>query len=131
MFLAECCEISEVILTSSGPTCTFSHVYPDGDVHWFQGFHNLSDGSLRHNTSKSIDKHGWMTIQSSLEGTGSSEPYNCSLRSTRSNRYIASTLVKKQMASEGGRSTRSYGFRLQESTKTVLCMLILLTVTLK
>ncbi|XP_047431420.1 uncharacterized protein LOC125000095 [Mugil cephalus] len=134
MDLKECCGKSEGILTSSGPTCTFSSVYQDGDVHWFHGSRNLSAGSLRHTTSKSVDEHGWVTIRSSLEETGLHEPFNCSLRSTISDRYIASTLVENQMSLKDKMSrystSGSYGLSSQESTMTILHILILLTVTL-
>ncbi|CAG5947734.1 unnamed protein product [Menidia menidia] len=99
--LQECCGPVESIVGSDGPSCTFNRVYPDGDVHWFHSFHNLSDGSVRHNTAKSVDKQGWVTIRSwltiddSLDWRNSVVPYNCSLKSTVSDRYIASTLVQK------------------------------------
>ncbi|XP_061590868.1 uncharacterized protein LOC133456373 [Cololabis saira] len=94
--LQECSRGAKGVPTSDGASCTFSHVHPDGDVHWFQGSHNLSDGPARYQTMKSVDRHGWLTISSTLtlQGElGSREPYNCSLRSSTSGRYIGSTLV--------------------------------------
>ncbi|XP_037328977.2 uncharacterized protein LOC119218556 [Pungitius pungitius] len=74
-------------------TCAFTNVYPDGEVHWFHGHRNLSDGSVRHNTSKQVDEGGWLTIRSDLERESSLVAYNCSLMSAASGRYVASTLV--------------------------------------
>lgn len=90
----------EAVLRSEGPSCRFNHVYPDGDVHWFHDSRNVSDESVMQHTAKSIDSHGWMTIHSWLTLNGASErsshkPYNCSLKSSTSGKYIASTLVQK------------------------------------
>lgn len=135
--LQECSGTVDRVLTSDGPVCTFNHVHPDGDVHWFHGSHNPSDGSLRHNTSKSVDKHGWLTIHSHLKGKSSQVPYNCSLKSTVSGKYFASALVGNRdfsvtdiaravgpVQSDGSR------VRSQKTLRTVLCILILLAVTL-
>lgn len=94
--LKECASVKGV-WTRDGPSCTFSHVYPDGDVHWFLGTHNLSDGSLKHNTTKHVVGGGWLTIHSTLEKKSSDARYNCSLRSTKSGTYIASTVVQKKV----------------------------------
>ncbi|XP_032418986.1 uncharacterized protein LOC116720072 isoform X1 [Xiphophorus hellerii] len=98
--LQEFCGKVEAVLRSHGPSCRFNHVYPDGDVHWFHDSRNVSDESVMQHTTKSIDSHGWMIIHSwlTLNGTSersSHEPYNCSLKSSTSGKYIASTLVQK------------------------------------
>lgn len=90
--LQECCGSVEAAQTADGPSCTFKQVYPDGDVDWFHGSHSLSDGSLRRIT-KRVDEGGWITIQSSLHQQSSDRPYNCSLKSVMSGRYMASSLV--------------------------------------
>ncbi|KAM8879671.1 uncharacterized protein AB9W97_014905 isoform 2-T3 [Spinachia spinachia] len=93
--LQECSGKAEGVWTKERLTCIFRNLYPDGDVHWFHGSNNLSDGSGRHNTSKQVDERGWLTVQSDLQRDSSPGPYNCSLMSATSGRYIASTLVPK------------------------------------
>lgn len=136
VFPSECCEIVEGDLRSEGPTCTFKHVYPDGDVHWFHGSHSLSDGSL-HNTTKRVDEGGWLTIHSNLKWKSSGMPFNCSLKSTKSGSYIASTLVHNRGFPVTGNTEAKLfrpvirnGVGLQRITGTTLCMQILLAVTL-
>ncbi|XP_062243078.1 uncharacterized protein LOC133953270 [Platichthys flesus] len=92
--LEDCARMVQGAVTSDGPSCTFDSVHPDGDVHWFQGSHNLSAGSIKQNTTKRVEKWGWLTIHSDLERKGSDEPYNCSLMSSKSGRYVASALIK-------------------------------------
>ncbi|GLD65006.1 uncharacterized protein AKAME5_001650400 [Lates japonicus] len=79
--LQECCAKVEGDLTSDGPICTFSNVYPDGDVHWFHGSHYLSDRSTER---KRVSKGGWLTVHSHLKRKSSDVPYNCSLWSNKS-----------------------------------------------
>lgn len=132
--LQECCGKAEGVLTSDGPSCTFTHVYPDGDVHWFHGSRNLSDGSLKHNTTKSVDKHGWLMIHSNLKRRGSDVHYSCALKSTTSGRYIASIRIPKQgkmvTTAEGSPPPTGNGVGLQETIKTVLYILMFHVVTL-
>eukprot|EP00064_Thunnus_orientalis_P017821 superscaffoldBa00003894_g17907 len=122
--LQECAGIATGVVTSHGPSCTFSHVYPDGRVHWFHGSRNLSDEPLTHHTSKQVEGQGFLTIYSQLEWKGSDLPLNCSLMSTKSGRYIASTLVQ------------NHKFRVRSGTgsegalRTVLYIPILLAVSL-
>lgn len=71
------------------PTCSFTHVYPGGDVHWFDGSHHLGHG----NTSEHVEDGGWLTIQNYLDQNNPDMTYNCSLRSSRTGRHINSTLV--------------------------------------
>ncbi|XP_070684639.1 uncharacterized protein [Pempheris klunzingeri] len=126
--LQECCGTVNGDLKGDGPSCTFSHVYPDGDVHWFHGSKNLSDGSLHH-TTKHVDKGGWLTIRSHLRGKSSDVPYNCSLRSTASGRYIESTLVHNPEILSSIRATQS-GAGSQGTMRIFLCISVLLAVTL-
>lgn len=133
LFSSECCGTVEGKLTTSGPVCTFKRVYPDGDVHWFHGSRSLSDGSPTQRSYKSVDKQGWLTIESYLEGTCSHGPYNCSLKSTISDRYIASTLVENPEFQKSSRATHSNSNRVsaQESIRTRFCVLIILAVIFK
>lgn len=133
--LQECCGIVENKLTSDGHICTFKHVYPDGNVHWFHGSHNLS-AEAPHNTTKQVDKDGWLTIRSYLERKCSDEPYNCSLTSTRSGRSIACTLVQNFQCPDGPKPEAPThrvwnGAGSQGPMRTFLCILILVAVTLK
>ncbi|KAG7486740.1 hypothetical protein JOB18_037802 [Solea senegalensis] len=126
--LEECDGTVSGVLTSDGPSCTFNHVHPDRDVHWFLGSKNLSDGSANHNTTKSVEKGGWITIHSDLEWKeGSDEPFNCSLKSTKSGRYTASTLIQKA-ALKSLKATN--GVRPQESMAAFLCVSLLFAVML-
>ncbi|XP_019940052.1 uncharacterized protein [Paralichthys olivaceus] len=129
--LKDCAKMVEGVLTSDGPTCTFDSVHPDGDVHWFQGSHNLSDGSIKQHTTKRVEKGGWLTIHSYLESKSSDGPYNCSLMNSKSGRYMTSGLIQsaevlgmdstiQHPPPNGGRSLRPM--------RILLC--ILLTVTL-
>ncbi|XP_058495639.1 uncharacterized protein LOC131466444 [Solea solea] len=126
--LEECGGTVHGVLRTDGPSCTFNHVHPDGDVHWFLGSKNLSDGSANHNTTKRVENGGWLTIHSDLEWKkGSDEPFNCSLWSTKSGRYIASTLIQK---AEVKGLTGTNGVRPQESMVAFLCVSVLLAVML-
>ncbi|XP_074486611.1 uncharacterized protein LOC141764858 isoform X1 [Sebastes fasciatus] len=136
--LQECCGIVKGILTNGGPICRFKNVYPDGDVHWFHGSHNLSDGSVTHHTTKQVAKGGWLTIESYLEAESSHLPYNCSLKSTASGRYIASTLVQNpesQVKPRGipqeQKKTVENGAGSHGPMWTFLCISISLVVALK
>ncbi|XP_022620749.1 uncharacterized protein LOC111236330 [Seriola dumerili] len=135
--LQECGQITEAVLTSEGPACTFNDVYPDGDVHWFHGSHNLSAGSKETSTTKSVDEGGRLIIHSDLKKWKSSDvPYNCSLRSSKSGRYIASALVKITEDLVGrGKPASTYslpsGVRSQETMGTLLYISVLLAVMLK
>ncbi|KAM7394057.1 hypothetical protein PAMP_020882 [Pampus punctatissimus] len=113
------CGIAEGVLTSDGPSCTFRHVYPDGDVHWFHSSLNLSNGSLMYKTFKRVEKGGFLTIHSHLESKGLDLPFTCSLKSTKSGRYIANTEV---MVRAGAGSLGSL--------RTILCISILFAVSL-
>ncbi|XP_044046431.1 uncharacterized protein LOC122873589 [Siniperca chuatsi] len=132
--LQECCGSIKGILSHDGPACTFKHVYPDGDVHWFHGSHNLSDG---HYTTKSVDKDGWLTIHSHLKRKSSDVSYSCFLKSTTSGRYIASTLVQKPeflvrgTGAQGSTDPDRNGVGSQRPMRTFVCISILLAVTLK
>lgn len=106
---SECCGTVEGVMTGDRHVCIFNHVYPDGDVHWFHGSLNLTGRSL-HYTTKHSDRLGWWTIRGYLEQKSGDEPFNCSLMSTSSGRYIASTLVlntTSPRASSGVGSLRS------------------------
>lgn len=124
-FPSECCANVEGDLTSDGPICTFSDVYPDGDVHWFHGSHNLSGGFT---VRKSVDKGGWLTVRSHLKRKSSDVPYNCSLWSSKSGRYIASTLVGGNARISAISSSHS---KSQGPMWIVPCVSVLLAVTLK
>lgn len=126
--------IAEGFLTSHGPGCTFKHVYPDGDVHWFQGSHHLSDGNLEYRTTKSVEEGGWLTITSYLERESSDVPYNCSLKSTKSGRYIASALVHNPYAwvmDTRGHASSFLHNNGVTAMRTVLYISLLLAFTLK
>ncbi|RVE76661.1 hypothetical protein OJAV_G00011020 [Oryzias javanicus] len=106
---------------NKSPSCTFNHVYPDGEVHWFHGGRNLSGGSERALTRKSVDPRGWLTISSQLAVHGDQEsrlPYNCSLRGARSGRYIASIALAGNGAA----------WRSSDVPKTALCLLLSLVI---
>ncbi|KAA8594992.1 uncharacterized protein LOC116705339 [Etheostoma spectabile] len=134
--LQECCGIVEGVWTGDRATCTFKNIYPDGDVHWFHGSHNLSDGSVRQHTTKHVDEGGWLTIRSYLEQNSSTVPYNCSLKSSTSGRYITSTLVQnpelqaRSISQEHTHPGRN-GVGSPGPLWTYLCISILLAVTLK
>ncbi|KAE8300669.1 hypothetical protein D5F01_LYC00816 [Larimichthys crocea] len=91
--LQECYGNVEDASSGDKHTCTFHHVYPDGDVHWFHGSHNLSD-LAKHTTTKQVDNEGWLTVRSEMLMKHSDKPYNCSLMNTKSGRYIGSTLIQ-------------------------------------
>ncbi|KAK2816854.1 hypothetical protein Q5P01_025045 [Channa striata] len=126
--LEECCGTVEPILTSREPGCTFTHVHPDGDVHWFLGSRLISDGSLQ-NVSKRVEDGGWLTISSYLDRPRSDVPYNCSLKSTTSDRYIASTLVTRKALFKNLRGDASS--LTVTSLKMILYISVSLIVTVK
>lgn len=132
IFPSECCGTVEGVVKSDGCVCTFKHVHPGGEVHWFRGSHNLTD-QLQHytNTTKHVDRWGWWTIRGYLEQNCSDEPYNCSLMSTKSGRYIASTLVQNFVPGVRTPHELKNGAGSLGPVRTLLCILILLAVTMK
>ncbi|KAG7242367.1 hypothetical protein INR49_023496 [Caranx melampygus] len=131
--LQECAQIAEASSERDSPACTFTNVHPDGEVHWFHGSHNLSDGSIKHNTTKRVDEGGWLIIHSELkEGKMCSDvPYNCSLKSSRSGKYIASAKVLVRRSRVRPVLSQSCGARSVRTCVFLLCVSILLTVMLK
>lgn len=130
--LQECSGKVQGETTGEGYSCTFNHVYPDGDVHWFDGSHHVLDSSL-HNTTKQVVQGGWLTIRSHLKLKRSSVPYNCSLMSTKSGRYIASTLINGSETIET-RISRHWvksGVGSWTPMRTLLYISIFLAVSLK
>ncbi|XP_068448644.1 uncharacterized protein [Clinocottus analis] len=132
--LQECCGVAEGVWTKSLLTCTFKNVYPDGDVHWFHGSHKHSDRSGNQPTSKHVDREGWLTIQSSLERKSQHVPYNCSLMSTASGRYIASALVLNPESLARVRTQEHKNRNAVESHRlvwTLLCVSVILAAALQ
>ncbi|XP_034393702.1 uncharacterized protein LOC117733890 [Cyclopterus lumpus] len=131
--LQECCGAAESVWTKDRLTCTFKNVYPDGDVHWFHGSHKLASSGKQH-TSKHMEKEGWLTIQSYLERKSPHVPYNCSLMSAASGRYIASPLVlnPESRASVGTQGHKDgNGVGSHGPAWTLLCISLLLAATLR
>ncbi|XP_029950376.1 uncharacterized protein LOC115390601 [Salarias fasciatus] len=126
--LQECAGTVEPFLNSDGPSCRFNHVHPDGDVHWFHGSRNLSDGSVKQYTTKQVDSEGWLTIHSYLDMENPRGSYNCSLKSTTSGRYIASALFGDEPRPTMFRYSTSNGVRSQAATGIALHILISLAV---
>lgn len=127
VFPSECAQITNTYSEKGAPACNFTNVHPDGEVHWFHSSHSLSDGPIQHNTMKRVDERGWLIIYSELkEWNNSDMPYNCSLKGSRSGEYIASAKVSRV----GPVPSHSSGATSQ-AMRTLLCISILLTVTLK
>ena len=86
----ECYTGQSVTTTAEAHSCTFTGVYPDGQVHWFQGSNTLMGSTTMH-----VEPRGGLTICSTLEinSTSGHLPYNCSLWSPRAKRYLTSQLV--------------------------------------
>lgn len=128
--LQECCGNVTGSLEREGNRhiCIFKHVHPDGDVHWFHGSHSYSSGP-HVDTSKQVEKGGWLTIHSSLRLKGSDRAFNCSLVSTDSGRYIASYSFQnpKVMGCRSGTN----GVESKGPMRTFLFVSILLGVSLK
>ncbi|KAG7281062.1 hypothetical protein CRUP_027599 [Coryphaenoides rupestris] len=81
--LKECCQEVEVAVTTEGePTCTFTGVYPDGEVHWFHAAARLPASNAMAQNKKREDERGYMSVISSLPGGGHAGPYNCCLWNT-------------------------------------------------
>lgn len=134
VFPSECGQLTKGFSEGGPPACTFTNVHPDGEVHWFHGSHNLTDGPIEHPTTKRVDQGGWLIIHSELEEWSISDvPYNCSLKSSKSGKYIASASAKVRTSKVIGRSPSSQPSeaRSQQSMGTLLCISILLAVTLK
>ncbi|XP_037119276.1 uncharacterized protein LOC119129954 [Syngnathus acus] len=103
--LQECCGMVKGILSKDGPVCTFSHVYPDGDVSW-SSQRRQSEGPVRQSTFKSVEEGGWVTIRSQLEGNSDGD-FNCTLMSMESGRRMECNL------SEGAEFLNGYGLKVQ------------------
>nr|XP_046266291.1 uncharacterized protein LOC124070428 [Scatophagus argus]XP_046266300.1 uncharacterized protein LOC124070428 [Scatophagus argus] len=128
--LQECSGTVQGDQTEDHHICTFSHVYPDGNVHWFHGSSNVIDNS-RQKTTKQVDEGGWLTIRSSLARNTSDGPYNCSLMSTQSSRYIASTSFRVMPRSSESKSVMDSAVRNGVGVRTFLGISVLLAFTLK
>eukprot|EP00063_Salmo_salar_P012063 XP_013986898.1 PREDICTED: uncharacterized protein LOC106564917 [Salmo salar] len=91
--LQECYREAQPSISDEGPTCTFTEVYPDGEVHWFQGPNNVTgDPKIK---TKQVKDGKFLTITSSLNRkTVSGEgAYNCSLWIPSTGAYLTSSLV--------------------------------------
>lgn len=73
--------------------CSFSKVFPRGEIHWYQGESNLTGASIPKEVQ---DENGFYTFESEVptEKGNQSQPYNCSLWMPSLNRYIASQRVE-------------------------------------
>ncbi|XP_055762730.1 programmed cell death 1 ligand 1-like isoform X1 [Salvelinus fontinalis] len=91
--LQECYREAQPSISDEGPTCTFTGVYPDGEVHWFQGPNNVTGDSTIN--TKQVEEGASLTITSSLKRkTVSGEgAYNCSLWIPSTGAYLTSSLV--------------------------------------
>ncbi|XP_024252321.1 uncharacterized protein LOC112230315 isoform X2 [Oncorhynchus tshawytscha] len=91
--LQECYRKAQPSVSDEGPTCTFTGVYPDGEVHWFQGPNNVTGDSTIN--TKQVEDGASLTITSSLKRkTVSGEgAYNCSLWIPSTGAYLTSSLV--------------------------------------
>ncbi|XP_008314985.1 uncharacterized protein LOC103383577 [Cynoglossus semilaevis] len=98
--LDDCAAAVTGVLTTAGPSCTFYNVYPDGEVHWFRSSNDVwvEPSNSKHLTTKRVETGGYLTIQSNLTllETVSGVVFNCSLKSSRSGKYIASTLIRSE-----------------------------------
>lgn len=74
------------------PTCTFRKVCPGGEVEWFQDSRRITD-QLLVSTNKYVEAGSWITIHSYLKIHNSNKPYNCTLKSSSSGRYLTSSLI--------------------------------------
>lgn len=92
VMLDDCYENVSAALTPEGPSCVFTRVRPDGDVHWFHASQRLHEPV----TTKRVEEDGSVTVKSTLGGgSGSGQgPYNCSLWNSGSKRYLTSRLVE-------------------------------------
>ncbi|XP_010887697.2 uncharacterized protein LOC105021618 [Esox lucius] len=86
--LQECYREAFASFNDLGPTCVFTGVYPDGDVHWFQGTNNLT-GDAQNNT-KQEEVGGARTVTSSLKIGNEGGAYNCSLWIPSTGVYLTS-----------------------------------------
>lgn len=73
--------------TEGEPTCTFTGVYPDGDVHWFPSAAGRSASGATPMIKKRVDEQGYVSIISSLPGGGHTGAYNCCLWNAESKTY--------------------------------------------
>lgn len=129
--LQECCGIVEASPASDGLSCTFNHVYPDGDVQWFQGSNRLFGTPSHPTTTKSVVEGGWLTIQSHLKSPRPDVSYNCTLISITSGGHLASTVVQSPQDKVRIENLSTNGVGSQGPMWTVLCVSILLARTLK
>ncbi|CAL8352740.1 unnamed protein product [Boreogadus saida] len=91
--LKECIQRVDPIKKAEGPTCSFTGVRRDGDVHWYRPREEarLTEDDAVIEKKESVDKECCLTIFSSLkpkkDHTG---PYTCSLWNSQSQNYTAS-----------------------------------------
>lgn len=80
----------EAAWDSYTPTCTFRKVCPGGEVEWFQDSQRITDQSLI--VTNKHEAGSWITIYS-YPKIHSNKPYNCTLKSSSSGRYLTSALI--------------------------------------
>lgn len=92
-FHSESYKEAQPSISDEGPTCTFTGVYPDGEVHWFQGPNNVTGDSTIN--TKQVEDGASLTITSSLKRktVSGEEAYNCSLWIPSTGSYLTSSLV--------------------------------------
>lgn len=103
----ECCQDVKVAMTTEGVrTCMFTGVYPDGDVHWFNGDTQLNETDAAPQNMKRVDERGYLSINSSMPASGhTGGPNNCCLWHAESKTY--SRCAPIQMAVSDSRSSAS------------------------
>ncbi|XP_062304431.1 uncharacterized protein LOC134008866 [Osmerus eperlanus] len=104
--LDECYTGPNVTTTAEAYSCTFTGVFPEGEVHWFQGPERLT-GNTTCTTTVRVEPRGGLTICSTLKrnSTSGQLPYTCSLWNPRAKRYLTSQVTgpSKVTGSSNGR----------------------------
>ncbi|XP_030208579.1 uncharacterized protein LOC115541006 isoform X1 [Gadus morhua] len=86
----ECIQRVDQIRTAEVPTCSFTGVRHDGDVHWYREDARLTEDDAVIEKKESVDKECCLTIISSLKPKkDSTGPYTCSLWNSQSQNYTA------------------------------------------
>ncbi|XP_018616888.1 uncharacterized protein LOC108939770 [Scleropages formosus] len=93
--------------SSSAMTCSFSGVYPEGEVHWFDGDRNITGDSQHHSIKFNHD--GTFNVSGSLPARTPTRAHHCSLWMHGSGSYLARHLLPQssQIHSQAGNGATS------------------------
>ncbi|KAL4648042.1 hypothetical protein GN956_G8304 [Arapaima gigas] len=118
--LKECYRSVHHRSSSSATACSFSGVYPEGEVHFFDGDRNLTRDLLHHSVEPNRD--GTFNVSGSIPAGGATGGHQCSLWMRTSGSYVAKHQVPVSSLS---RSVPGSGTTTVEPVEVSLVLLLI------